>query len=50
MLDRYLTAQSSILQVEKLPVPLDAELGFQIKLPVFCKIILQKWEEGGWAC
>lgn len=50
MLDCYLSAQNSILQVAKLPMPLDAELGFQIKLPIFCKIIFQKGEECGWAC
>lgn len=50
MLDHYPTAQSFILQVAKLPMLLDAESGFQIKLSVFCKIIQQKWEEHGWAC
>lgn len=50
MLDCYLSAESSILQVAKLPMPLDVELGFQIKLPVSCKIILQKGEERDWAC
>lgn len=34
---RYLTTPSFIFRAAKLPMHLDAESSFQIKLPVFCK-------------